>query len=372
MRVVFHHILRYMPPALNESSMTGPTTEARPLLDWLLQKFPDTARKRAKQWILAGRVRVAGRVVRKPHERLNDPRGELELVGDREVRIECDSPWQIHPQVALVYMDSSLAIVNKAAGLLSVPAPNNKRSALGVLGDFLDGRLRASRYAVPPAFRRLRPLPVHRLDQFTSGLLCIALNPKARAYLIEQFRAHTITRRYVAFVEGRLRETRGTWKHWLRLREDGLRQEVSAKREHKDVVLAVTRYEVVNEYALTDPPGPVTKLRLTLETGRKHQIRAQAAFEGAPLLGDRLYNSRAHWLGFDRQALHAESLSIEHPERPGERRTWTAALPVDLEELEATCQRGGKLLPGGRCSGTPFTQNPGRKQSPKRRSTAKR
>jgi 23S rRNA pseudouridine1911/1915/1917 synthase len=80
-------------------------------------------------------------------------------------------------------------------------------------------------------------------------------------------------------------------------------------------------------------------LRLRLETGRKHQIRVQAASAGLPLIGDRAYNPnyRAHGnapIAFPRQALHAELLELEHPEQPGKRMSWKAAWPSDLRELE--------------------------------------
>jgi 23S rRNA-/tRNA-specific pseudouridylate synthase len=118
------------------------------------------------------------------------------------------SGWQIHPRVSLLYLDSALAIVNKGPGLISVPAPNCDLSALSILADFLVGRLKARDRGVagkslPPAYRRLEPLPVHRLDQYTSGVFCMATNPAARHHLIEQFKAHTMKREYVAFVEGR-------------------------------------------------------------------------------------------------------------------------------------------------------------------------
>jgi 23S rRNA pseudouridine1911/1915/1917 synthase len=81
------------------------------------------------------------------------------------------------------------------------------------------------------------------------------------------------------------------------------------------------------------PRASVTKLRLRLETGRKHQIRVQAAHAGLPLVGDRVYNPTGR-IEFDRQALHAETLSLEHPDT-GSRMTFTAPLPEDLRQLEA-------------------------------------
>lgn len=320
-------------------------------MDWLLRKHPDTPKGRAKQWILAGRVSVNGVVIRKPHQLIEDPGDTLEL-GDRHATtLACGSGWQIHPRVALLYLDSALAIVNKGPGLISVPAPNCTLSALSILADFLVGKLKAQNRGIagkslPPAYRRLEPLPVHRLDQYTSGAFCIATNSTARHHLIEQLKAHTMKREYVAYVEGRSRTPKGTWRQWLQLSQDELRQQVLSEPQRSvsgaEAQEAITHYEVLAEYPLADGKAFVTKLRLRLETGRKHQIRAQAAHAGLPLIGDRTYNP-AYWrsssakppIDFPRQALHAEVLSLEHPDQPGTHMTWTAALPKDLCQLEA-------------------------------------
>lgn len=104
---------------------------------------------------------------------------------------------------------------------------------------------------------------------------------------------------------------------------------------------AITHYKVIAEYPLAGRQGCVTQLRLRLETGRKHQIRVQAAYAGLPLIGDRTYNPayRGHQhmatlIDFSRQALHAQVLELEHPDQPGKRLSWTAALPKDLAQLE--------------------------------------
>ena len=325
-------------------------TNARPLLDWLLQKHPDTPKTRAKQWIVAGRVSVNGVVIRKPHQTIADPGDKLELRARRATTLACGSGWQIHPRVSLLYLDSAVAIVNKGPGLISVPASDDDLSALSILADFLSGDLKAQVREVaikslPPAYRRLQPLPVHRLDQYTSGVFCMAMNPAARHHLIEQLKAHTMKREYVAFVDGRASAPQGTWRQWLQLSRDELRQhvlsEASAQVAGAEAREAITHYEVIAEYPIAGGTRFVTKLRLRLETGRKHQIRVQAANAGLPLLGDRTYNPAVRdpdgantRIDFPRQALHAEVLTLEHPDQPGTRMSWTAELPKDLRRLE--------------------------------------
>jgi 23S rRNA pseudouridine1911/1915/1917 synthase len=329
---------------------------ARPLLEWLLRLHPDTPKTRAKQWILAGRVTVDGVIVRKPHQTIPDPGDRLELGGRHSTTLACGSGWHIHPRVSLLYLDSALAIVNKGPGLISVPAAEGDLSALSILADFLIGKLKARDRGVagrtlPPAYRRLRPLPVHRLDQYTSGVFCMATNPAARHHLIEQLKAHTMKREYVAFVEGRSTTPKGTWRQWLELDQNELRQHIlsdaHATAGRSEAREAITHFEVIAEYPLAGGQLCASKLRLRLETGRKHQIRVQAANAGMPLIGDQTYNPGCRrpdpaktCIDFPRQALHAEVLTLEHPERPGVRMSWTAELPRDLRQLEARLRSG--------------------------------
>jgi 23S rRNA pseudouridine1911/1915/1917 synthase len=331
-------------------------TNARPLLDWLVRMHPETPKTRAKQWILAGRVSVRGVIIRKPHQRIIAPGDTLELSGRQAATLACGPGWRIHPRVSLLYLDSALAIVNKGPGLVSVPAPGCELSALSILADFLAGKLKArdrgtAGKSLPPAYRRLQPLPVHRLDQYTSGVFCMATSPEARGHLIEQLKTHSMKREYVAFVEGRPRTAMGTWRQWLQLSRDGLSQhvvsEIQAKAASEEAQEAITHYEVIAEYPLAGGKGFVTKLRLRLETGRRHQIRVQAAHAGLPLIGDRTYNPASRgpdatrkriWLG--RQALHAEVLTLEHPDRPGSHMSWTAEMPKDLRLLESALRSG--------------------------------
>jgi 23S rRNA pseudouridine1911/1915/1917 synthase len=339
------------------TSTGGGDRQGRPqsLLDRLLLLHPGTPKARAKQWILAGRVTVNQQVVRKPH--LPVAEGDCVELGTRHATtLDCGSGWQIHPRVCLLHIDPFLAVVNKGPGLLAVPAVEGELSALTILADSLAGALKArdrsvAARSIPPVYRRLEPLPVHRLDQYTSGVFCMATSPAARQHLIDQLKAHTMRREYVAYVVGRPATPKGTWRHWLELSHDELRQQVITEARAKiagvEAQEAITHYEVIAEYPLERRGIAVSKLRLRLETGRKHQIRVQAAHAGVPLIGDRAYNpdlrrpvAERTGVDFARQALHAERLTLEHPGPAHERMSWTAALPKDLRQLEAALQSG--------------------------------
>ena len=293
---------------------------------------------------------VSGAVVRKPHELMPDPGSRLELLERRCAAPDWGSGWRIHPQVSLLYLDSALAILNKGSGIISVPAPNSKLSALSILAAFLAGQLTSSKpgqlvRSLPPAYRQIKLLPVHRLDQYTSGVFCMACTPGARENLLEQLRARSMRRRYVAFVEGRPPLAKGTWRHWLDLSPDQWRQRVVPQEQLKRVEStareAVTYYELIGVYPLPGRKSVVSKLSLELETGLRHQIRIQAAAAGLPLIGDRKYHpaygqnqTGKPLIRFPRQALHAIELSLNHPMDPTRRLSWKTELPEDLQQLE--------------------------------------
>lgn len=322
--------------------------DVRPLLDWLIRMHPDTPKIRAKQWIAAGRVSVDGVVIRKPHERIADPGDKLALGSRHATTLDCVSGWEIHPRVTLLHLDCALAVVNKGPGLISIDAPGAALTAQSILADYLVGKLKPRNRTVaakslPPSYRRLELLPVHRLDQYTSGVFCMAASPAARQHLIDQLKVHTMQREYVAYVDGRPTAPKGTWREWLELSSDEMRQKVLTPAQVKsagpDAREAITHYELIDQFPIEGGARFVSKLRLRLETGRKHQIRVQAAHAGHPLIGDRTYNleyrgSVTPRIDFDRQALHAESLNLEHPEKIGTRMTWKAELPKDLRRLE--------------------------------------
>lgn len=312
----------------------------KPLLDWAVRLCPDSPRKRVKEWISSGRFYLDGKVVTQAGLRIPDP-GDSLTMGQADVSV---FSWvqrkRIHPKVTVLYMDASLAIVNKDAGLLSVPVEGQGgESALSVLEDYLNNPkgegTRRRMFGWPG---RVHPLPVHRLDQYTSGLLCLAMNAEARSGLIDQLRRHTLLREYIAYCDGRARAQSGTWRHTLKLDYTGYQQ---ALYDHpvEGGTEAVTHFSVEHIFER----HRVSKLRIRLETGLKHQIRIQAAAEGLALIGDRLYNAATKKAverkgaplpyGFRRQALHACTIGLLHPVS-GKDLRFDSPIPGDLVRLE--------------------------------------
>lgn len=326
----------------------APESAEKTALEWLARLHPDSPKKRLKGWFAQGRVRLDGKPLMQPHHRLTDPGARLRLDDIGEVPLQSRfrrMPTRIHAQVNLLYIDDSLAIVNKGPGLLSVPMPGKSQpSALSLLERYLEGGEAPASGRKGSARRGPKPLPVHRLDQYTSGLLCFAMNPSAREHLIGQVRAHTFIREYLALGDGALPQRRGSWRAWFKLDEAGMEQSVFDESTD-GATEAISHYEVLDTYSWPIGRGAthtVSRLRLRLETGLKHQLRIHAARAGVPLLGDRLYHpdyaaafeagtGAPH--GCKRQALHASSIGFVHPET-GKTTRFSCKFPQDLAAVE--------------------------------------
>ena len=282
--------------------------------------------------------------------RLADPGIRLTLGKADKAAARMRHRKRIHPKVVLVSLDSDVAIIDKEPGLLSVPTPRQeKTSALEILEGYLNdrkGELTRRRFFGSPD--PVKAYPVHRLDQYTSGLLCFAFNEDARQKLIAQLRSHHFQREYIAYGDGLSENPNGSWVDYLQLSEDGMDQQViEAEDERGGATQATTHYSVQTVFE----PYNVSKLRIRLETGLKHQIRIQAAAHGMPLVGDRLYHEATRKAlrkkgaslpyHFRRQALHACLIGIKHPTSQETLRV-ESNLPGDLQDLEARL----KLPPG--------------------------
>jgi tRNA pseudouridine32 synthase/23S rRNA pseudouridine746 synthase len=192
--------------------------------------------------------------------------------------------------IDVIYQDEDILVVNKPTEFLSVPGKEISDSVyLRIKQQFPDAT---------------GPLIVHRLDMSTSGLMVIALNPKANKYLQKQFIHREVHKQYVALVEG------------LPLQDDGeinlpLRGDFYDRPKqiicHQDGKQAKTLWQVIERYPLRNQ----TRLLLTPHTGRTHQLRVHCAHADGlnmPIVGDDLYGTLA-----DRLHLHAQSLKIKHP-----------------------------------------------------------
>ena len=263
------------------------------------------SRAAAQRTIDAGRVRVDGEERAKRH-----PLRGGEVV---EVHEEPEPPPDEAPEAAfeVAWEDEHLLVVDKPAGVVVHPARGH---ASGTLAQALERRGAAGG---EPGRAGL----VHRLDRDTSGLLVVARSEAVHAALKAQLKARGILREYLALVEGRPGARTGVIDAPLG-RDRRVRTRIST--DTADGRAAVTHF--ATEAALEG----YTLLRVRLETGRTHQIRAHLKAIGHPVVGDPEYG-RSGALGLERQFLHAEHLAFEHPVT-GARVDVRSPLPPDLAE----------------------------------------
>jgi 23S rRNA pseudouridine1911/1915/1917 synthase len=223
-------------------------------------------------------------------------------------------------EVSVLYEDDAVIVVDKPAGLLSVPI---KGSDVPSAFSLLVANLKP---------KQQRALVVHRIDRFASGILLFAKTNRDRNSLVRQFLDHTPVRQYLAVVRGRLADQAGTLVHHLR--REGMFQQLRTQRDPK-AARAELRFRVERLFA------DASLVRVDLVTGLQNQIRAQFAAIGHPVAGDRKYHpaESAEQL-IDRVALHAAHLEFTHP-RSGERVSIDCKVPPDFQHFVRELSRSG-------------------------------
>ncbi len=218
----------------------------------------------------------------------------------------------------IAWEDERLLVVDKPAGVATHPSAGHRS---GTLSQGLAGRAAGGEDPERPGI-------VHRLDLGTSGLLVVARDDETHRALQEAISAREVRREYLALVAGRPRSRTGTVD--APIGRDRRRRTVQSVDTDKPRE-AVTHFEVEEEMA------HATLLRVTLETGRTHQIRAHLAAIGLPVVGDPEYGIPGA-LGLERQFLHAARLAFAHPS--GGEVDVTSPLPEDLEAALARARAG--------------------------------
>ena len=293
-------------------------------LDVVLARRAKVTRARAQRSIRAGLVTVAGARAR-PGDRL---RAGDEVAGELAPPIVAAPGPEDIPLVRR-YEDERVLVVSKPAGLVTHPAAGH---ASGTLVNALLA------LGVPLAARAsVRPGIVHRLDKGTSGLLLVAKDDEAQAFLVTALRARQIERRYLCLVKGVPAPASGTV------------QAPVGRHPRRRTAMAVVPggRPAVTHYRVVEAGGDCALLELALETGRTHQIRVHLAHIGHPVLGDRTYGGQTELaieLGLARPFLHAHRLSFPHPDGSG-RVEVADELPADLAQVLG---RAGLAQPTGR------------------------
>ncbi|WP_413626947.1 RluA family pseudouridine synthase [Fructilactobacillus vespulae] len=213
--------------------------------------------------------------------------------------------------IEILAEDDNWLIVNKPAGLTSVPGPSNRSDTLV---NRVKGHLKKN------GAKDLRPHLITRLDRFTSGVVLIAKHQLANSYANQALAKQTIDKRYLAIVSGSLQPDHGFIEKPIGRVGNNFYREVL-----EDGQAAKTEYWVVKRLP------KATLISVKLYTGRTHQIRVHLTSLGHPLLGDELYQGPLNE-GISRQALHAEKLTFYDPFL-AKTRSFSAKLPKDMDQL---------------------------------------
>jgi 23S rRNA pseudouridine1911/1915/1917 synthase len=239
------------------------------------------------------------------------------------------------PESRIVHMDNEVIVVNKPAGVVTVPYDDRERDRDSLLVQ-TRATLRRQGDRAHGGDKREGLGVVQRLDKDTTGLLVFARTRRARKHLESQFRDHSITRRYLALAHGNAVATTHE-SDLMPDRGDGLR---GSWRGHgakppKQARHAITHVKV--EELLRD----ATLVACTLETGRQHQIRIHLAEAGNPLVGESVYirGFRGTRIRAPRPMLHAITLGFRHPAHD-RRMIFEAAIPDDFVEVLERLRRG--------------------------------
>jgi 23S rRNA pseudouridine1911/1915/1917 synthase len=196
----------------------------------------------------------------------------------------------------ILYEDSDIIVVNKAQGMVVHPAAGNTSGTL----------VNALLYRSKELSRingDIRPGIVHRIDKDTSGILVVAKNDDSHMKLAEQLKDHSMTRVYLALVEGVIKNDKGTVDANLG-RHPIDRKKMAVVKEGRR---AITHYKVLERF------DKYTLVECRLETGRTHQIRVHMAHIGHPVVGDPVYGYKKQRFNLEGQLLHAKMLGFIHP-----------------------------------------------------------
>jgi 23S rRNA pseudouridine1911/1915/1917 synthase len=323
-----------MPPELSSTPCdfhVKPRMAGKRIDAYLSSRYPDYSRSVIQKVIEAGAVLVNGQPTKASYKVRIDDRIRIWLP-----ELADDAPVPEDIPLRVVYEDEALAVVDKAAGMVTHPA---KGHWSGTLVNALQFRFDA----LSSLAGERRAGIVHRLDRDTTGLLIVAKDDAAHRALAQQFEQRTIHKRYLAIVVGEPGRDSDYIERTIGFHP--VRREKMAVRLPEDGgKVASTFYEVLERfrgYAL---------VRCEPRTGRTHQIRVHLAHIAHPIVADKLYAGRDRLtLGdlagpdapegdrilIDRQALHAYSIRLKHPST-GRELTLTAPLPEDMTRtLEA-------------------------------------
>ncbi len=300
-------------------------------VDVFLSKYEKKiSRTKIKNLIEKGYLEINNLKVLEPSKKVNiKDKIKLEVPELKKLEIK---PYKY--KLDIIYEDNDVMVINKPAGLVVHPGAGNFDNTL------VNALINYDKKNLSSINGELRPGIVHRLDKDTSGVIIVAKNNFAHTHLSKQFNEHSIDRKYIALVWGKLRPQKGEIKTFI-TRSSKNRQLMDVSQTKGK--LAITNYKTIEIYENARVPT-LSLVEYRLKTGRTHQIRVHMKFKGNPILGDKSYKKKLKKLKdvdpelneiikkIDRQCLHAKSLGFLHPTK-NQRLFFESKLPNDLHKI---------------------------------------
>ena len=295
----------------------GDDLATRTLAETVRRMLPGASWNRARDLCKRGKVRRNGVVTSDAALRVS--------VGDR---IEIDPHARrlrehVLDENAIVHVDSDVVVVNKPAGVMSVPyEPSDKNTLVDRVRFWLRRET---------GFRGAELGVVQRLDKDTTGLMVFTRTLAAKRHLQQLLRRHDVERRYVALVHGLLSAAQRFDTYLLSDRGDGLRGSAGRFRRVRGA-LPQGAQRAVTDVLPRESFADTSLVECQLSTGRQHQIRIHLSEAGHPLIGERVYirDYQGELIAAERPMLHAETLGFLHP-RTGRMLRFTQSPPEDFE-----------------------------------------
>ncbi len=280
-----------------------------PLLEMLYQIYPDSSKKKLKSYLKSGCIYVDGRQVTKY---------DFWLKKGSQIDIRKENKTHKRSPLPIIYEDDNFIVVDKPNGLLSIGTLKEKeKTAYHKMRTFIKERGRGEKIFV-----------LHRLDRDTSGILVFVKDEKLKHLLQENWNSCVKEREYVALVSGKAKDM-DSIELYLTEGKD-LKMHVTNNKGKK----AITKYQCLKQndaYSL---------LKVSIETGRKNQIRATLSFIGLPIVGDLKYGSLKK---ANRLYLHATKLILEHPITK-KRYVFESKIPREFKEFFKTLRKDKNIL----------------------------
>lgn len=260
-------------------------------IDNYLANITELSRTKISKMIKENKILVNDKKIKTSYTLKENDIIKMEEYVEEELNLEPEKM-----DLAIVYEDKDVIVVNKANGIVVHPAVGNTKHTL------VNGLLYHSK-ELSDINGEFRPGIVHRIDAYTTGLLMVAKNNYAHEFLAHQLEEKTTTRKYVALVWGVINTDTGTI-------DAPIGRDVNDRK--KMTVTDINAKEAITHFKVLERYSSTTLIELQLETGRTHQIRVHMNYIGYPVVNDPVYGRRKI-IDETGQCLHAKTLGFIHP-----------------------------------------------------------